>query len=406
MTISQPEHIRRAVTAHNARPVLVKLSDWVRDSPEGGIAAMFVIVQAVCIAAGFAFPDTFRYLLPANIAVTLKSIAPLGLMALGVGVLMVAGEFDLSVGALYSFLSIVAATLSNQLGGDQGAPNASMLAPFVGMAVALALGALIGCFHAAITLRFAIPSFITTLGGMLLWRGATLLYHGATSLRFRPTEPFITIFGGEWGVLSSMIIWFGVFSVLFYFLLHRHRLGNHFFAVGGNRNAAIAIGVNPVRTKVIAFAIAGFHGRARRGDRRDASGLDPARRGARNGVDLDRRLRHRRRCADWRPRLDPGHRPRRRARVHDPGHPPLAAGARLLLRHVRRRADRHCGHHEHRDSQLEDLSVASHDGLQHFGARDHVPVDQPIEGLEPAPRRSWRCMTSASATARSWRSTG
>jgi simple sugar transport system permease protein len=258
MTISQSEHIRRAVLAHNARPAIVKLSDWVRDSPEGGIAAMFVIVQAVCIAAGLAFPDTFRYLLPANIAVTLKSIAPLGLMALGVGVLMIAGEFDLSVGAQYSFLSIVAATLSNQLGGDQGAPHASMLAPFVGMAVALALGALIGCFHAAITLKFAIPSFITTLGGMLLWRGATLLYHGATSLRFRPTEPFMTIFGGEWGVFSSMIVWFGAFSVIFYFLLHRHWLGNHFFAVGGNRNAAVAIGVNPVRTKVIAFAIAGF----------------------------------------------------------------------------------------------------------------------------------------------------
>lgn len=258
MSISQSEHIRRAVAAHNARPALVKLSDWVRGNPEGGIAVMYVIVQIACVASAVAFPETFRYLLPANIAVTLKSIAPLGLMALGVSVLMIAGEFDLSVGALYSFLSIVAATISNQLGGDHSAAHASMLAPFVGMFVALALGALIGCLHAAITLKFAIPSFITTLGGMLLWRGATLLYHGSTSLRFRPTEPFATIFGGEWGVISSMIIWFGVFSVAFYFLLHRHRLGNHFFAVGGNRNAAVAIGIKPARTKTIAFAIAGF----------------------------------------------------------------------------------------------------------------------------------------------------
>ena len=45
---------------------------------------------------------------------------------------------------------------------------------------------------------------------------------------------------------------------MFYFLLHRHRLGNHFYAVGGNRNAAVAIGIKPYRTKSIAFAIAGF----------------------------------------------------------------------------------------------------------------------------------------------------
>ena len=258
MTATQSEHIRQAVALHNARPAFVKLSDWVRNSPEGGIAVMFVVVQVVCIVGSLLFPDTFRYLLPANIAVTLKSIAPLGLMALGVSVLMIAGEFDLSVGAQYSFLSIVAATISNRLGGDHEAANASMLAPFVGLIVALALGVLIGCLHAAITLKFAIPSFITTLGGMLVWRGATLLYHGATSLRFRPTEPFMSIFGGEFGVISSMIVWFGVFSVMFYYLLHRHRLGNHFFAVGGNRNAAVAIGIRPGRTKLIAFAIAGF----------------------------------------------------------------------------------------------------------------------------------------------------
>lgn len=258
MTISHSESIRRAVAAHNARPAHVKLSDWIRSSPEGGIAVMFVITQVACIVGGLAFPGTFRYLLPANIEVTLKSIAPLGIMALGVNVLMIAGEFDLSVGALYSFLSIVAATVSNQLGGDQGAMHASMLAPFIGMFVGLALGALIGCLNAAITLKFAIPSFITTLGGMLLWRGATLLYHGASALEFQPTDPFMTIFGGEWSVISAMIIWFAVFAVIFHLLLHHHRLGNHFFAVGGNRNAAVAIGINPGRTKFIAFAIAGF----------------------------------------------------------------------------------------------------------------------------------------------------
>jgi simple sugar transport system permease protein len=102
-----------------------------------------------------------------------------------------------------------------------------------------------------------IPSFIATLGGMLFWRSATLFFHGAVAIRYKPTEPFATIFGGQFGFVSSSILWLAVMSVIFYFLLHHHRLGNHFFAVGGNRNAAVAIGINPNRTKTIAFAIAG-----------------------------------------------------------------------------------------------------------------------------------------------------
>src|SRR5260221_14714668 len=154
MSLSQSDHIRKAVAARNARPVAVRIADWIRDKPEGGIAVMFAFAQACCIVGALAFPDHFRYLSEANIAVTLKSIAPLGVMALGVGVLMIAGEYDLSVGALYSFLAIVAATISNSLGGDIEADAPSAIAPFVGLIVALGVGALIGCLHATITLKF------------------------------------------------------------------------------------------------------------------------------------------------------------------------------------------------------------------------------------------------------------
>ena len=127
----------------------------------------------------------------------------------------------------------------------------------MGFAIALALGAVIGSFHAFLTLRFAIPSFIATLGGMLFWKSATLFYHGAVALRFKPAEPFATLFNGQIGFIHASIIWFALMSVGFYMLLHHHKLGNHFFAVGGNRNAAVAIGINPARTKTIAFAITG-----------------------------------------------------------------------------------------------------------------------------------------------------
>jgi simple sugar transport system permease protein len=258
MSSSQSDHIRRAIAERDKRPFLEKLKDWITRRPEGGIAVMFLVAQLVCITGALLYPDGFRYLLPANLAVVFKSIAPLGIMALGVGTLMIAGEYDLSVGAIYSFLAIVSATISNALMGDIAAEGASSAAPFIGLAAALLAGVAIGLFHAFITLQFNIPSFITTLGGMLMWKGATLLYHGAKSLRYKPTEPFATLFGGSVGIVHASMIWFILFAIAFYFLLHHHRLGNHFYAVGGNRNAAVAIGINPARTKYIAFAIAGF----------------------------------------------------------------------------------------------------------------------------------------------------
>ena len=211
------------------------------------ILFVFVIVQAACIVYALLFPDSFRYLSPANISVQLKSIPVLGIIGLGVGVLMIAGEFDLSVGANYTFTAIVMATLV------QAGTSAYLAAP-----VALILGTLIGLLNGVITLRFNIPSFIATLGAMLFWKGMTLLYHGATSLRFRPEQSFVDLMAGAVGPLEAAFLWWVGLTIIFWALLHHHKLGNHFFAVGGNKLAATAIGINPDRTKMIAFGLAGF----------------------------------------------------------------------------------------------------------------------------------------------------
>ncbi len=211
------------------------------------ILIVFVVVQVGCIIAALIYPSSFRYLSDANISVMLKAIPVLGIMAIGVGVLMISGEFDLSVGANYTFTAIVMATLV------QDGWSAFIAAP-----VALAIGVVIGLLNALITLRFNIPSFIATLGTMLFWKGMTLLYHGATSLRFRP-EPFFTnLMAGSIGLLEAAFIWYLVLTAVFWVLLHHHKLGNHFYAVGGNKQAATAIGINPDRTKTIAFGLAGF----------------------------------------------------------------------------------------------------------------------------------------------------
>lgn len=228
----------------------MSLFRFVTANPAGNVLIAFVLLQVTAIAASLLFYDQFRYVSPINIALLLKSMAVIGVMALGVGVLMVAGEFDLSVGSAMTFIAIVMATLV------QDGWNVWAM-----MVLALAMGALIGMANGYISLTFGIPSFITTLGGLLFFRGAVLIYHGPQQLRFEPTPLFRSVFAGEFLVLgvkvSMLFVWFILLAVVLGLILHRHRLGNHIYAVGGGEGAAHAIGVNVFRTKMIAFVICG-----------------------------------------------------------------------------------------------------------------------------------------------------
>ena len=225
-----------------------KFIDNIRSKPAGGILLLFCTIQVVAIIAGLLYPENFRYLNPANIAVLLKSMSALGIMAIGVGILMISGEFDLSVGTLYTFCAIVTATMVKEYA----------LSPYLAMIIGIIVGIIAGLIHGNIVNRFSIPSFIVTLGAMLLWKGGTLLYHGAKSLRYKyESETYKTVLTGDIGVIDASFLWFIGVGIVFYFIVHHHKIGNHFFAVGGNPEAAIAIGINPKRVKLIAFSIAG-----------------------------------------------------------------------------------------------------------------------------------------------------
>ena len=218
-----------------------------RSIPGGNILIAFGAIQIACVAGSLMFPTEFRYLSSANIVVTLEAIPTVGLISLGVGLLMIAGEFDLSVGSVYTFTAIIAAMLLNEYS----------VPAWIGFVAAVALGAGIGFTNGLITLRFSIPSFIVTLGAMLFWRGMVLLVHGATSIGFQPDAAFGLVFGGSIGIVPMNFIWLVVVAIAFHLLLRHRKLGSHMFAVGGNQAAALAIGVRPARVKLAAFAFAG-----------------------------------------------------------------------------------------------------------------------------------------------------
>ncbi len=214
--------------------------------PAGAIFLVFATLQIVCIAGALLYPNEFRYLSPQNLTILMKAIPVLGCLALGAGVLMIAGEFDLSIGSVYTFTAVLMASL---VGAGVSA--------FVAAPLGIVVGLMIGLLNGHITLRFGLPSFIVTLGGLLFWRGAVLLYNGAVQVRFDPEPLFTSLFSGTLFGINAAFIWIVLLVVGFHFLLHRHRFGNHVFATGGNRGAAEAIGINTGRVKLVAFAIAG-----------------------------------------------------------------------------------------------------------------------------------------------------
>jgi ribose/xylose/arabinose/galactoside ABC-type transport system permease subunit len=213
-----------------------------RRQPATSIVGLFVIVQVACIVGGLIVPEDFRYVSDTNVSLVLKAIPVLGVTALGVGVLMISGEYDLSVGSTYVFTAYSMALL--YLAG---------LPLWVAVPFTILIGAAIGLVNGLVTLRLAIPSFIATLGSMMVLRGLVRWISEGRSVSFHPPEGFVALVTGSVLGINAEFAWFVALVVIVGVILHRTRLGNHMFLVGGNEKTAMAVGADVRRVKLTAF---------------------------------------------------------------------------------------------------------------------------------------------------------
>jgi simple sugar transport system permease protein len=211
------------------------------------IFVIFIILQAASIVFAEVDPGRFAYLSSANLLVAFQTVPLLGIVAVGVGILMVAGEFDLSVGANYLFASLMMAQIYQEY----------HISVWLCAVIALVIGTAVGFLNGLVTLKLRIPSFITTLGTMGIWEAAALFFHGASSQVFTPPNSFLVVMNGSIGWMSAEMWWFIAICIAAWALLQRHAYGNHIFASGGGPSAAVSSGVNVFRAKMLAFCIAG-----------------------------------------------------------------------------------------------------------------------------------------------------
>jgi simple sugar transport system permease protein len=209
-----------------------------RGAVEIGLIYLAIIVAFTIMflrnSRGFPFLDARN-----TSGVLSQTIPVLAILAIGAGILMITGEFDLSVGASIGFSAIVFIRV---------AEGHSWVLAFL---AAIGVAMLIALLNGVIVIVTRIPSFIATLGMSFFWGGASIWFNGNTPAR-------INLFAGDHGRYRSQLIWMVGITVLGWFLLHRRKWGNHAYAVGGNDAAATAVSIRPKLVKLQAFALFGL----------------------------------------------------------------------------------------------------------------------------------------------------
>jgi simple sugar transport system permease protein len=215
------------------------------------IGAVAIFIFFFIVAPPFRSPEA--------LATVLYGSSTIGIMACAVALLMIGGEFDLSAGVAVTTGSLAASLLAYNL----------HLNLWLGAALALVLSLSIGFFNGYLVMRTKIPSFLITLGTLLMLTGAniavTKLISGTVATPsvsdmagwdtakavFASSVP---IFGVQ---VRITVLWWLLFTIVATYVLFKTRVGNWIFAVGGDEESARAVGVPVTKVKIGLFMLVG-----------------------------------------------------------------------------------------------------------------------------------------------------
>jgi simple sugar transport system permease protein len=214
--------------------------------PELGALAGAVLVWVFfAVVAGPAFRS-----LP-GAAACLNAAAPLGILAVAVALLMIGGEFDLSIGSTIGATSMTLLLLTRHYGWTL----------WPALLATLLLGTAIGLLNGWLVVRSRLPSFIVTLATLFMLRGLSIgltrQITGRTQLAglgdVQGFDAAHTLFGSNIGVFSIAIVWWLALALVATWVLRRTAFGNWIFATGGAPDAARSMGVPVDRVRIALF---------------------------------------------------------------------------------------------------------------------------------------------------------
>lgn len=212
------------------------------------IVGLFVIFILLCVFLAIMNP---RFLSVTNLQNLARVVGMFGIFSIGVGLVIITGGIDLSVGSLFAFLGILLYFL---------------LVPWhipwpLAVIVVLTAALLIGLFHGFLVSKLKIQPFIATLCGMLIYRGLAQFMASDATKGFGYSEGFERLNQLSTGTLLGVPMPFILLVVIGFaawILLHRSVYGRYLLAVGRNEQGVCYSGINTNRIILFAYVISGF----------------------------------------------------------------------------------------------------------------------------------------------------
>lgn len=190
---------------------------------------------------------TDSFLTEFNLTNMVRNVSLIGVVAVGMTLLLIVGEIDLSVGSVFGFLTVVLGVLVVRWSFD----------PWSAAGLVILFGIATGVLNGLIRILLNIPSFIVTLAMLTAYRSLALIVSNERPMSAAPEGAFFWVTGGSIFNIPWLIIWMLAVMLVGGIVLHYTRFGFHAYATGGNLDAARDSGINTNRVKLIAFAVTG-----------------------------------------------------------------------------------------------------------------------------------------------------
>jgi len=218
------------------------MKQWATRLIQNEQAGLLLALVALCVILSLLSPVFFTAI---NIKNVLRDAALVAIAGIGMVMVILLGEIDLSVGSTQAVAGIIAVVVLN-------AYDSVMLA----LGAALVAGAFVGLINGLLITRAHINSLIATLGMMAILRGSAMVSTGAVSLQ-GTVDSFVDVGTGHWGPLPIPVVIAAVLLGLFIYVLHYTTFGRYIYAIGGNPQAARLSGLPVEGTRIAVFVLAG-----------------------------------------------------------------------------------------------------------------------------------------------------
>lgn len=209
------------------------------------IEGVWYLLVVLLVVGAFVNPN---FASPGNLNNILVGAAPAILLAVGQTFVLLGREIDLSVGSIVGFSAVICGNFMNH--------DAALAVPVALLAILVAM--LMGLFNGVVTVAFGIPSFVVTLGSMLVIRGMINVWTGGAPASGIPDELTAWLTGTRIGGFAVGVLIVVIFGVgIAYVLAHRTVFGRRLVLTGANPRAVVLAGLHANRTLIAAFAVNG-----------------------------------------------------------------------------------------------------------------------------------------------------